>query len=388
MKRVLQTGGLALILAAAPAWADSPRLEQARRAVEAVDYETAQRLLLEALRDGDNSPAAVGEIYRLSARAAVVLGQRDLAEQYYRRWLAIDAGAALPADTAPKLREPFIAAQAYIAAHGRLVARAQRLPGGELEVELIADPLAMARAAIVLDAIPAPGFAAAPTSSTRSAAPPPPSAPAPSSSAGPASSPPPSAPAPSSSARPASPPSRPPTFFAGPTAPASLPASSVSFGADRRARLTAGSRAAILDENGNRLLELDATSATPLDPAPESLPASPPAETPPWPRRWSTWAIPTGAFGLVSAGFGVAALASYGRARQIADNSGAYYLADAEANVRRGRTFVWITAGAGAVTLACAIPTAIFYLRDREGGATLLPTFGGRQAGLAVVGRF
>ncbi|HSS02139.1 MAG TPA: hypothetical protein VLM79_34005 [Kofleriaceae bacterium] len=141
---------LGLLLAAVPARADSPKLVDARRAVEAVDYEAARRLLLEALRDGDNSPTAMAEIYRLSARAAVVLGERDLAEQYYRRWLAIDPAAALPGDTAPKLREPFVAAQAYIAAHGRLLARAERTPTGEIDIELIADPLAMARAAAAL----------------------------------------------------------------------------------------------------------------------------------------------------------------------------------------------------------------------------------------------
>jgi hypothetical protein len=176
----------------APARADSPKLADARRAVEAVDYDAARRLLLEALRDGGNSPAAVGEIYRLLARAAVVLDDRNVAEQYYRRWLAIDPAAALPADAAPKLREPFIAAQSYIAAHGRLLARAQRAPTGEIDVEIVADPLAMARAARALDSAP-------------------------------------SAPSP--------------------------------FGSDRRARLPSGARVAILDDNGNRLLELEPSAA-------------------------------------------------------------------------------------------------------------------------------
>ena len=129
---------VALGLAAVPVRADSPHLAEARRAVEAVDYDAARRLLVDALHDGGNSLAAVREIYRLSARAAVVLDQRELAEQYYRRWLAIDPDAALPDDTAPKLREPFVAAQAYSAAHGRLRATARRTQAGEIDVELIA----------------------------------------------------------------------------------------------------------------------------------------------------------------------------------------------------------------------------------------------------------
>jgi hypothetical protein len=329
-RAVALAASLALVLAAAstaPARADSPKLADARRAVEAVDYDAARRLLLEALRDGGNGPAAVGEIYRLLARAAVVLNDRDVAEQYYRRWLAIDPAAALPADAAPKLREPFIAAQSYIAAHGRLLARAERTPTGEIAVELVADPLAMARAAMALD------LAAR------------------------------SAPAP--------------------------------FATDRRARLPSGARIAILDDTGNRLLELDVTAPAA---APSSASTSPTGQTPtpatdadtrPWTRRWFTWAIPTGAFGLVSAGFGIATLASYQRAKDITSDSGRYFLIDAEDNRRRGRTFVWVTIGAGALTLAFGIPTAIFYLQERKRlPAFLMPTAGDGHVGAALVGRF
>lgn len=306
---------LAALLAAARAYADSPKLVEARHAVEAVDYDAARRLLLEALHDGDNSPAAVGEIYRLSARAAIVLGERDVAEQYYRRWLAIDPAAALPGDTAPKLREPFIAAQAYIAAHGRLLARAERTPTGEIDVELVSDPLAMARAAALLGA--------------------------------------------------------------GGLAP-------VPFSSDHRAHLAAGARVAILDDANNRLLELDGAPAdapsekTPVDAAPR-----------PWTRRWTTWAIPTGVFGVVTGAFGIAAVASYQQAQSITTKSGQYHLSDAQDNVRRGRTFSWITAGGGAITLAFAIPTAIFFLNERGStGTTLFPTAGDGHAGLALGGSF
>jgi hypothetical protein len=317
---------LAALLAAAPARGDSAKLAEARRAVAAVDYDAARRLLVEALHDGGNSPAAVGEIYRLSARAAVVLDQRDLAEQYYRRWLAIDPDAALPGELAPKLREPFVAAQAYIAAHGRLQARARRTPAGEIEVELLADPLAMAHAAAVVDATGRP--------------------------------------------------------TGGPP---------VVFGGAQRVQLASGTRAAILDDSGNRLLELDPGTIEPAASVAtrSAAPPSTPQTERPWIQRWMTWAIPTGVFTLGAAGFGVAAIVSYGRAHQINDASGQYHLSDAEANVHRGRVFVWITAGAGVAAIGCAIPTAIYFFRRHDrGGAVLAPTAGPGQIGVALSGRF
>jgi hypothetical protein len=342
-RRLLVAAHIALVaLAAVPARADSPRLAEARRAVAAVDYDAARRLLVEALHDGDNSPAAMTEIYRLSARAAVVLDQPDLAEQYYRRWLAIDPDAALPADTAPKLREPFVAAQAYIAAHGRLRARAQRTAAGAIAVELLADPLAMAHAASALEPLHAPA-------GTTPAG------------LGPGA--------------------------AGPANPGDrrvLPP--VRFDAEHRVQLAAAARVAILDEQGNRLVELD---PEPVAPAAAALPAPADQPSPPWTRSWTTWAIPTGVFTLGAAGFGIAAIASYGRAQQQTDQSGQNYLSDAEANVRRGRIFTWITAGAGAAAIGFAIPTAIFFRRDHYlGHLAVAPSAAPGQIGVVLGGRF
>jgi hypothetical protein len=337
----LLAAAVALLLAAAPARADSPRLAEARRAVEAVDYDAARRLLVEALRDGGNSPAAVREIYRLSARAAVVLGERDLAEQYYRLWLAIDPDAALPGDTAPKLREPFVAAQSYIAAHGRLRVGAQRVATGEIDVELLADPLAIARAAAVID----PAGAAAPA-----------------------------------------------------------PSSSVAFGSARRLRLPAGPRIAILDDRGNHLLELEpgadasgagsavgsagAAAGTTAGPD-HAAPPAPRSETPPWTRRWLTWAVPTAVFVITAAGFGVASLASYDRASQITRDSGNSFQSEAQDNAHRGATFAWITAGATVAAIGCAIPTTIYFSRNRSlGYVQLAPVAGADRIGLALGGRY
>jgi hypothetical protein len=142
---VLALGGIA--------HADNPKLAAARRAIEDVRYDDARGLLVEALDAGTNRPDEMLEIYQLSAQAAVVLGQRELAEQYYRRMLALDPRAKLPADASPKLRPPFVAAQAYMAAQGRLDAYARRR-GKMIEVTT-ADPIGMVAAvAAIVDGAP------------------------------------------------------------------------------------------------------------------------------------------------------------------------------------------------------------------------------------------
>ena len=149
VSRVLIVVGVVLGLAssAASSRADSPRLAEARSAIDNVRYDDARRLLVDAVNAGGNSPTALRQIYELSASTAVVLGQRELAEQYYRRWLALDPAAKLADGAAPKLQEAFVAAQSYMAAHGRLVVKAERRSPTEIEVIAESDPLAMANAA-------------------------------------------------------------------------------------------------------------------------------------------------------------------------------------------------------------------------------------------------
>lgn len=139
-----------LVLAlAATARADSPKLGDARRAVDEVRYDAAERLLLAAILDGNNSAAAMRELYELSADVAAVLGHADLAQWYDMRWLAIAPGAQLAPSRSPKLRDPFVAAQTYMTAHGAIVVRATR-DAGHVELTVVADPLAMVRTACEL----------------------------------------------------------------------------------------------------------------------------------------------------------------------------------------------------------------------------------------------
>jgi len=134
----------------------TPSLADARRAIADVRYDDARRLLVEVLARGGSRPEELREIYELSAVTAVVLGQVDLAEQYYRRLLALDPAASLPAGASPRLRDPFVAAQAYMAAHGRLEVRAARR-GAAIEVTVVSDPLGMVAAVTaIVDGAPMP----------------------------------------------------------------------------------------------------------------------------------------------------------------------------------------------------------------------------------------
>ncbi len=133
--------------------ARADKLGDAKKELEAVRYDDAQKLLLAALQEGGNSPAALAEIYKLAASTAIVLGQREVAEQYYRRWIAIDPHAALPQTLAPKLREPFVAAQAYMAAHGQLVVRLSR-SATVVDIAVESDPLAMVAAVAIAPGAP------------------------------------------------------------------------------------------------------------------------------------------------------------------------------------------------------------------------------------------
>lgn len=138
-----------LLAAAAPARAQPDQNDQlapARAALEEVQYDRAQELLAEALRRGGQPRQVVLEIYTLAASTAVVLGQLEVAEQFYRRLLSLDPDATLDRDLAPKFKQPFAAAAAYVNAHGAVRARARRLADGTLELVVEADPLKMVSA--------------------------------------------------------------------------------------------------------------------------------------------------------------------------------------------------------------------------------------------------
>jgi hypothetical protein len=132
----------AVALAAVPAArADERALAEARAAIKQVKYDRAQAILVEALRAGGHTPAELAEVLQLAGTTAIVLGQRDVGEQYFRQWLALAPDATLPAGVSPKLREAFVAAQAAMVALGRLEVQVRATGRGTLDVEVVRDPL-------------------------------------------------------------------------------------------------------------------------------------------------------------------------------------------------------------------------------------------------------
>jgi len=318
---------LAIVMAlAAIARADSPQLDEARRAVAEVRYDDAQRLLVTALEAGGNSPVAVHEIYKLAGQTAVVLGQDEVGERFYRKWLVLDPGATISSDVAPKLRAPFEAARAYLAAHGRFEVVASRLSATEVELELRSDPLALAHGARVVAAAGAAPAAVVPFDRDRRA---------------------------------------------------------------RLATETAAqARAEVLDAYGNTLVELDVAPVDPgaaLRPVPP-----PPVEPSPHPSRAALYGfgIPCVVFLGGGIGFGVAAFYQQDELDKKVADSRHLYLSDVETARKRRDLFSWLGGGGLAIGALLAIPTAIVYFRTAPSERIVLPFVGDDRAGVSVAGRF
>jgi hypothetical protein len=295
--RAVKVIAIACVLAAAsPSRADSPKLGEAERAIDTVHYDDAQKLLVAALADGGNSPAAVRRIYQLSAMAATVLGQRELAEQYYRRWLALEPTAHLDG-VAPKLREPFTAAQAYMAAHGRFTAHATRIDAATVDVTVDTDPLAMAVSTAADGA-------------------------------------------------------------------------AIAFDPNHHATLrTAALTVAILDERGNGLVDLPVGAPAerhdvpdPRDPRIEPAPVV----DPPFMKRWTTWAVPSGAFIVAGSILGIVALNQQQQLTEALTNSREHFYTEVDDLHRAVRRNATIGIALGAVGAVLAIPAAVFYIQQRK----------------------
>jgi hypothetical protein len=320
-----------LVTIGAPAHADA--LADARAAIDAVRYDEARALLDRALAEGGNSPAATAEIHRLLATTLVVLGDPPAAQTHYRRWLAIDPQGALPTTAAAKLREPFLAAQAYVREHGPLAAAIAARRATAVEVDLATNPDGLAAYA-------------APAGATRAAW------------------------VPITAAR------------------VEVPIT------DEHATIALldehGNQLALLslapEPPGDPAAATTAAAAAdPSSPAPRTDTAAPAA---PLYRRWQLWAVPAGLFLAGGGYFTYAALQAQDDLEAIADTRGEHFLADYEAALDRrdrSRTLAALLLGAGA---ACAITSVVMIAtrQDRRVDVTvdLAPT----SAGVWVRGAF
>jgi hypothetical protein len=297
---------MSLALGVTPAFADARKLGKARDAVSAVRYDDAQVLLVEALQSGTNSPEELAEIYRLSASTAIVLGQADAAEQYYRRWLALVPTASLPESVAPKLRQPFVAAQAYMAAHGRLSVKAQRL-GDVVDVIVESDPLGMVASVALDDGEPR------------------------------------------------------------------------ALGADRTAHLAlvaaqTSTSVRVLDEFGNRLLELRGGAIAHVEPPRDSGPTAL-AHAPRLPvyRRPLAWTIAGSAFAIGGIAFGLAARSAHADVVEISANPHEHFASELDA-ARSRRERNALVANIGFVAAgACAFTAAVMWATRSSTAVAVIP---------------
>jgi hypothetical protein len=134
---------LALLLTEGVAWADDS-LAQARKAVAESDYAAARSQRMAARDAGGRSPDETAELYRLTGIVSAALGDTKAATEAFSRLLAVSPKAALPAGTSPKIKRPFDAAGRYVASHGGLEVKLDTSAAPPaITVELVGDPLHM-----------------------------------------------------------------------------------------------------------------------------------------------------------------------------------------------------------------------------------------------------
>src|SRR5262245_60592709 len=109
--------GLAMALAfaasgVARAEPADPHIGRARAHLDALALDRAQTELELALRAGDSDRARLIEIHRLLGIVHAGLDRPEMAVDQFRRLLALDPGADVPAELGPKIVEPFAEARA------------------------------------------------------------------------------------------------------------------------------------------------------------------------------------------------------------------------------------------------------------------------------------
>jgi len=259
-----------------------------------------------------------------------VLGQREAGEQYFRRLLALRPEAKLPADTAPKILEPFTAAQAHMAAVGNLRVAVRAETATDFVVDVAADPLGMIAGAKVSYR----GGDGA-TGSVRGEMPAP--------------------------------------------IAVTLPGGAIATSVE------------IIDEYGNRLQELPPPPvAVRRDRDDDRIGPPPPGEPrPSLFARWPTWAIAAGVSGAVGLGFAIDGKRAHDRLDDILANPEDHFFGEAEAARTRWKRDTTIANIAFATTgvLAVGAVTVAILTRDRgdDRKTAIVPWVGG-GAGFAVVG--
>lgn len=150
-----------LLLVAVPAAAASSRsLDEAQRALEALDYPAAQRALAEAEQSAGNDLPTTLRILELQGIVAAALGDDTLAAERFGRLLYLSPTYALQQGLSPRLTAPFDEARRAREGQPGLSfdVEVTRTAGATTaEIQVRSDPLALARGVRVRVLSPPPG---------------------------------------------------------------------------------------------------------------------------------------------------------------------------------------------------------------------------------------
>jgi hypothetical protein len=108
---MVRWGLAALAVLALVGSARADNLADARKAVDASDYDAAKTAIDKALADGTQGPDDLADLYRMKGIVDAAEGSTAAATTAFGKWLALDPKAALPAGTSPKIVRPFDAAK-------------------------------------------------------------------------------------------------------------------------------------------------------------------------------------------------------------------------------------------------------------------------------------
>jgi hypothetical protein len=119
-------------------------IEDAKRALAELRYDDALKVVEDALHLGQAGPRQVRELFALAGQAAGSMNDQAAARLWFRRWLSVEPGGQLPADTSPRITALLEEARASLRG-SELRARALRRRA-EVDVVIQSDPVGLAEA--------------------------------------------------------------------------------------------------------------------------------------------------------------------------------------------------------------------------------------------------
>jgi len=309
-----------------PGASGNPDLDEARTAIEKVNFDDGLKALNRALRRGDNPPERLVQIYQLLGEVYVSVGKIEDAKVYFSRLLMLRPYAKLSPGASPKLTTVLEQARRSLQNRGTFhVSASGDRSGGTVSLTRESDPLKLV-ARIRVD------FVRAATGQTENRT------------------------------------SKPGTYVV------QLPAQSL-----RHIVLIA------LDEWGNHLRVFQLGNS-----------AVSPRRVPIW-RRWSSWAVASGAFFLAGTVAGLAARSAQDDLDALRANSSDHFFGEFERVRSRGKRNALIANVALVFATASAATGVYLFLKQRKRArekpaekpaVVAVPVVGRGSAGLGLSGTF